>query len=372
MTTETVTIERYVVCKTQHLGPLRRDIRIDDIIEWQPQTETLKINGNRIDATQDVSPSEAMRMLRVLCERNPDEAPLKELEPPSDDEVQELKTSTLCVLPILGCLVAAQDFIGEKYLAPVSDEQNNFLEMFSDLMECIPSLSELESLADKESSVINKWLKDKGFDIQLPEAGDGGFAVASVLILMLKWIRDGKRTSITGQAGEEFVGVSMKKNVRVAHSPAVHPNPVVRIACKNGDTVCMSMVNSIPEGFAGLFLKVADLNKVKAYAHNYEGVHFPMIDLDDRPDISWIQGLEFSNGFFVGSAMQQTKFRMNEQGAKVESAAGMVMTKGMSSFKPQPHVINRPFLLWVNREGLDFPIFAALLCEDVWKEPEGL
>jgi hypothetical protein len=188
--------------------------------------------------------------------------------------------------------------------------------------------------------------------------------------MLLEWLHAGKRTGITSLAGEEFPGVYIKEGVTVAHSLAVHPHPVVRVATKSGDTVCMSMVDSVPEGVTGLFLKVADLEKVKAASHNFKGVQFPMVDMDDRPDISWIQGMRVGSGFCIQSAKQQTKFRMNERGARVQSAAGMMMTKGLSA--EYPHVIDRPFLLWIRRDGMDFPVFAALICEDGWKEPEEL
>jgi len=130
------------------------------------------------------------------------------------------------------------------------------------------------------------------------------------------------------------------------------------------------MVDDIPEGIAGLFLKVADLEKVKATAHNYEGASFPMIDLDEKPDIDWILGMHISQDYYIEQAKQQTKFRMNEKGARVQSAVGMTFL--CKSAGPAPHIIDRPFLLWIKRDGLDFPLFAGLFAEDCWKEPDEL
>jgi hypothetical protein len=329
-----------------------------------------KLNGIRIVETSDVSPAEAMRVLRVLCERHSENPPIELAKPSEQEDAGELKTSTLCVLPILGCLVAGEQYVGDlAELSPVSDKQREFLEMYEDLLSDIPTIKELESKADKDVDVINGWLKEKGFDIELPKVDDG-FAVASVLDILLEWLHSGDRTAIA-TLNKEYTGAYIKNGVTVSQLLAVHPHPVVRIACKNGDTVCMSMVDSVPEGISGLFLKVADLEKVKATSHTFEGVQFPMIDLDEKPDISWINGLEFGDGFFVGSALQQTKFRMNEFGARVQSSAGMVAMRSMIRSK-LPHVIDRPFLLWIRRDGFDFPIFAGLMCEDVWKEPKDL
>jgi hypothetical protein len=377
MTTETVSIERYVIRNGMHLGPLRRELRVDSIIEWEPSTEMLKIDGHRIDRTPGVEPGEAMRQLKVLSERDPDNPPIELLELASllADSVSRLETSTLCVLPILGCLAAGKAHLeGNRGIPPkvsgVTDDQREFLEMFGDLFRKLPGIKELESRSDDDEKVINAWLRERGFDIQLPPPSDPmGFAVASILDVLLNWLKEGKKTSITGMT-KEYTGAHLKDGVTISHMAAIHPHPVARIATKSGDTVCMSMVDSVPKGIAGLFLKVADLEKVKATSHSFEGVSFPMVDLDQRPDISWIEGCQVGGGFFIEKAMQQTKFRMNEKGARVQSAAAMTKSRGMSV--NQPHVIDRPFLLWIKRDGIEFPLFAAVLCEDVWKEPKEL
>jgi len=129
-------------------------------------------------------------------------------------------------------------------------------------------------------------------------------------------------------------------------------------------------VDSLSDGKFGIFLKVAELERVKATSHNYSGASFPMIDLDVKPDISWIKGLRIGVDYWVDQAIQQTKFRMNEFGARAQSAVGMTLRcKGAG---PGPHVIDRPFLLWIQRDGMQFPLFAAVLCEDSWKEPAKL
>jgi len=381
MATETVTTERYVVRRAMHLGALRREIRVDDIIEWQPETERMKLNGMQVDDhLAGTSASEAMRQLRALSARDPDRPAIEMLEMASEqaEQAEGLATSTLCVLPILGCLKAAGGHMEEAKgliaeISPVTEQQREFLEMFEDLMMAMGGIPELESRAHDDVQVINGWLKGRGFDIQLPDEGDPeGFAVASILDMLLKWLHEGRRTGITGATGEEFPGVRVDEGVTVSHLPAVHPHPVARVATKSGDTVCMSMVDEVPGGFAGLFLKVADLEKVKATSHMHKGVCFPMVDLDERPDITWIQGLRFGHDYYVKTAMQQTRFRMNEKGARAQSAAAMTIVRSCVRPRVQPHVIDRPFLLWIRRDGLEFPLFAALLCEDAWKEPKEL
>jgi len=373
-----VMVERYVVRKEMHLGALRRQIYVNSIIEWEPTTETLKIDGFRIDRSPGVEPSEGMRQLKALAARDPENPAVEPLELASENAEQAdgLSTGTLCVLPILGCLAAAKSHLEGNRGIPSEFDANNllqeqFLEMFGDLFGKLAGIPELESRSDDDVKKINAWLSERGFDIQLPPTSDPkGFAVASILDVLLKWLHEGKKTVITGQGGTEYPGVSLKDGVTISHMAAIHSHPVVRIATQSGDTICLSMVDSVPEGEFGLMLKVAELEKVKATSHNYKGVSFPMVDLDERPDISWICGMGVGSGFFIEKAMQQTKFRMNEFGARVQSAAAANLFRSVS--RDLPHVVDRPFLLWLKRDGMEFPLFTALLCEDVWKEPKEL
>ena len=58
---------------------------------------------------------------------------------------------------------------------------------------------------------------------------------------------------------------------------------------------------------------------------------------------------------------------MDLTGVKVESGVGMTMKyRGMG---PRAYMIDKPFVLWIERPNVKVPIFAGILAEDCWKEP---
>ena len=63
---------------------------------------------------------------------------------------------------------------------------------------------------------------------------------------------------------------------------------------------------------------------------------------------------------------------MNEIGARAQSAVAMTLRCASVMAEPKPIVIDRPFLLWIDRQGVDTPLFSGIFAEDVWEEPEGL
>ena len=75
----------------------------------------------------------------------------------------------------------------------------------------------------------------------------------------------------------------------------------------------------------------------------------------------------------ITQALQQTKLRMNDTGGRCESAAAVAACLESCSIGPEnPYIIDKPFLLWLERPSLSQPLFALHLCEDVWKLPENL
>jgi hypothetical protein len=118
-----------------------------------------------------------------------------------------------------------------------------------------------------------------------------------------------------------------------------------------------------------------ELQKIKQ-PYACQGVAFPMVTYDEMVNISWVKGLATSNdpnsGWAVAEALQQTKFRMNEFGARVESAVAMSF-RCMAACAPDPWVvIDRPFILWIERKGIGMPLFCGSFSEDAWSNPGGL
>jgi serine protease inhibitor len=63
---------------------------------------------------------------------------------------------------------------------------------------------------------------------------------------------------------------------------------------------------------------------------------------------------------------------MNEEGARAESAAAMGFKYAAAAIGPPPYVIDRPFILWMEKEGVTMPLFVGVFAEDSWKDPRSL
>jgi hypothetical protein len=271
--------------------------------------------------------------------------------------------------------------------------QDYFLqEVYKELKEHMHKIPELESIADPDKEVVNAFLREKGFDIQLDAKdpptdplGIYGFAVASIFDLLLKWIRPGTKDSVLCN-NKTYEAARMGKravNFLEGHN---HPHPIARIQAENGDLVYMTVLNDslkdllnnqqiMQNTFYVLdYIKNIMNNTLRNY-DDFSGLIFPTVSINDYPDISWIESLNEKDTpllYYVEQALQQTKFKMDEIGAHVKSASAMYMAGSgccLDAVKPN-YVIDKPFILWITRDGISQPIFIGHFSEDSWKANE--
>jgi len=370
--------ERFLVNHDMHMGPINRNLRAGDVVTWCPASDVFTVNGAELPNDGRKKDSKegfltAAQALEKLAYLKPDEVTV--LDAVEVDGELKPKTDTLVVFPILGCLRAAEDFLCRAVQwDAVSDEQTQFLELFLEHIKDVDSLDCLERKADVDVEPINKWLQERGFSIQLNPVADG-FAVASILDVLVKWLNEAQKVSIHSDKGE-FPGVKLKEGVAAYRQPELHPHPVVKIRTQSDDIVCITIADTMPDDPFALNWKVEQLRNVQR-PFGVEGVMFPMVNYDRMVDISWIEGMKIKpgdgdDGFYISQALQQTKFKMNEIGARAQSAVAMTF-RCCAVAAPNPWVvIDRPFVLWIERPGVQMPLFAGVFAEDVWENPGGL
>ncbi len=286
-----------------------------------------------------------------------------------------IKTSTRVIHPIISALIAAESELGEgRKWSPTNDRQRELIRIFEESRAQTAGIPEIESLSSSSHQLINEFLRERGFSIALQPFAPGDFGVASVLSLALEWLERGVEVPVFDLQGRRYPGVKIKgKGVEFFANPE-HDHPIVALKTKTGDEVLLTVAGSpvpIPQAALADFAK-AITSHLGHYPGHIEEVCFPMVDLDQLVDISWLLGLsttdESGMPWRINEALQQTKFRMNEVGAKVESAVAVGMR--YTSFRPNmPYVIDQPFVAIVRRPSLKEPIFVGYIDTDVWKKP---
>ena len=295
-------------------------------------------------------------------------------------EKMTTKTQTLVIHPISAALREAEIFLEKvESITTSNTTQKKFIDDIHAYCKVdVDRIEEIESIADTNYKNINKWLADRGFQIQLSDFGPGGFGVASALDLLGEWAIKGKKWSVETEEGDYYPGIKMTNYGKEFYRVKENPNFIIEIETKKNDHVYLMMVDEVPTGFGLLDFVEKIQNEKQKVPFEYDGFIFPKIDLDEEIILDWLLNLRFETPkgkepfYTISQALQQTKLKMNEEGFRVKSAVALGILAGAAPEKIEPYVINKPFLMWITRERLSKPLFIAYLNKDVWKDPKNL
>lgn len=314
-------------------------------------------------------------------------------------------SSTICILPILAALsMADTTFLDPSgsWITPKALNHpqyiliNNYWHRRNELS--FLTADELKSRASRSVDEINQFLKENKFSIQLEkEADPEAWYIASIMNIMLEWsnpftyetsiITDEKvypavhmQKKVYGAAAEQAHSFSIFADCRTINNIKDHSEDViVALETKNKDRVYLTIADKHRADFDLLnhvmqlsaHLKSGSFSEVY-----YDELIFPMVEINEEPDISWLVGLrkydKDNRRWMISQALQQTKFQMNEKGAAAQSGCAIVMIPECICLPESIYTIDKPFFLWIERPGMSLPLFAAYIDESLWKRPEKL
>jgi len=299
-----------------------------------------------------------------------------------------MSSTTVVTYPIGTALMKAEDILGpDRTWHTVNSTQRVFLEGFFTKAARVESrvIPEIESIASWEAEVINQFLRERGFAIQLAPFSKNPampeFGVASVLDLLIKWLHPGRETTLklnsdipyTTNSEEEYPAVRMAEGMSY-YTAQGHPYAIAKLQTQSQDVVYMTRLDVAPTGFA-LLDYVKNMMETLAPNYDYKDVIFPMVALKQKVDISWLLGLNTVNRenkpVAIVQALQETHLSMDAFGAHAKSAVALgfrVMASVQT--RPKPNlVIDGPMLVWCERPSLSKPLFVGHITPEDWKKP---
>lgn len=286
------------------------------------------------------------------------------------------KTKSLCLIPVLSCINSVEDFLEVKnnweFLSFI---QREFIDEFLKFANEIKNIDkkEVSSIADINIDKVNKWIKDNGFDIQLQDRGND-LHVAAFIKVFIEWLNTGENKKISYNKNK-YEAILIEDGIVFYDDSTQWGFPIISIPTKNKDIVKLTILDykkikeytdsehcETDEFFLHYLTK--KLNNIRKTSYNYKGAIFPKVKFDTVDNLKWIIGLKYGN-YLIKEAIQQTKFNMDEYGVKVDSAAAMGLYKCCAPQR-KPVIIDKPFLIWINRKGINVPIFCGKIFEDTW------
>jgi hypothetical protein len=273
-------------------------------------------------------------------------------------------------------------YLGDCQWQSVNDEQWAFLEWYRAHRDEIGKLSGLEALASTDYAVLNSFLKARGFVPQFRPFD--GVGVASILDMLVEWLSKGTPTTVRryDRSLGEHGGYVTYPAFRIMAGGvdildvAGFDQPLVRLRTTTGHSLWLMKADEPATGIELAYMA----QKLLATHHSPNpywtvGVKVPMVEMDVRPDLSWMLGANTvspTDGYHeIAQAFQQFKLRANEKGARVKVMTGFAARRGGPS-GPVPYGFDEPFIGFFTQPGHDtLPMAAFWADTDVWQNPEG-
>lgn len=282
---------------------------------------------------------------------------------------------TTAYYPPVSALNEADKMVGGGEWRAVNDGQKGFLPLYKEAKGDLPLIPEMQSIASKSIEAVNEFLRKHGFSIQLrPLPGDDNFATASVADIGVKWPHEGEKCILLSAVdGKKYPAVRLAVTDGIMfYKVEGFASPVVRIETQEGDIVYMTIPREPIQdrrGLEGIIARYYGAEPV-AMTKGFEGLLFPMVELDLETDLSWLVGLNKTGAdgrpAIIREALQQDKLSMDEKGARIQMAAAVSGSRG----GPVYFAIDKPFVVWFERLGLSFTLFGAYVDHESWKDPQ--
>lgn len=227
---------------------------------------------------------------------------------------------------------------------------------------------QIKTLVSKDINAINRFLKENGFDITLEGPIDLG--VATIMDLIGGWLEKADETTVDNE-GVLYPAATIKSGISTSVI-SLGDNQVIKIETRNNITVFIEP-NSTERSGLDLFKHIWNQTNVCSFKPNSCEVTIPFISMEEKPDISWLVGIETRGNmdFTISQAVQQNKLKLNCDGVHAQSAVAMGLRKCVDMTKKERFIIDQPFNLWISGQDLSgeyFPLFGAYLAPDSWKK----
>ncbi len=240
------------------------------------------------------------------------------------------------------------------------------------------------SIVSENADDINTFLRRHGFNINLgsfPPSPLPRFGAASVIDVVVRWPSRGTPQNLMAADKKTYPGVKIG-NADVFGVDQQEPMVILPTNVSDYEVGMIIPNEPVRNPFDLIDFVQARQREIKNFRqrfdrliNGYQHVIFPIVSLNQEPDVGWFEGMSTTGVFgsaAIERALQQTTFEMGLSGATARSAfASRVVRLGRLGRQPdRPYSIDRPFVCWIQKEGVPLPVFAAYIPFASWKEPK--
>jgi hypothetical protein len=214
------------------------------------------------------------------------------------------------------------------------------------------------------------FMRMNGWKPTLKKCRPGQLLTAGIIDRFVKWNKAGYSVPLTAADGRTYAGAWFKEGVE--YWKMDDGMAVACIATKDFDRVWLAMPASAPKPIELDAMAKALVGGTK---HRVEHgcLHFPMVDLSARETLDWVTGFSTTcqdgKEWTILEAIQQINIKMSHKAGRPSLAEELLTEPTTIRVTASPMVIDRPFLVVIERQGLPYSLISAYVTENDWNDP---
>lgn len=254
--------------------------------------------------------------------------------------------------------------------------QGQFIAWYLTSGSSLPQLDGLASMASNSASELNAFLVSHGYDPLFREFTQGGVGSATVNDLLIQWNEQAMLTELPAvppgsHTLEVFPAFEVtQQNFELFDLP--NDSYAVKLSADGGFAVWLLQVDDPPERQYDLLDRandtMADKVPVDPDRAPYNRVVVPCMDLNLQSDLVWMHGMN-KNDHVIDQAVQVLRIRMNELGARTQSATALGTTRSSPSARRRL-MFNKPFYGWFTGPDSSVPFSVFYSTPEAWRRVE--
>lgn len=252
-------------------------------------------------------------------------------------------------------------------LIPINEKQKKFVEMFADLSSELKSFSdeELKGWISQDDNFLNDRLEENEFKRWFKKLSKNEWGLLAILHLILKWSKKPEEDRLYFNDSIMVKAIKFNGGFSVSTSDE---KKIVSFDLKNGDKAVVYLNAEKPESDIDVMERIEKLRDKTFENEHYDYVTMPMVEFEYDEKIEWLRGMRLADdGSVVKEAQRMVKFRLDEEGIEIKEAVMMnIMSGCIINPEPPKHLyIDKPFYLWIERDGCSRPIYGLYVNEEV-------
>lgn len=233
---------------------------------------------------------------------------------------------------------------------------------------------ELKTLLTSNVQEVNDFLLAEGMakDFVIEQIQPGSVFMAAIMSIAVQWVDPGEPREIRGRDGNLYPGIWVESQKTLKLKTTADGDKIMILCTELGDKVCLMKSPKPKNGFEA-WKKAMEMQNVPKETIGAQRLcgHFPMVCLDREEEVPLAGAVDDSRPpMLLLQSRMKNLFTMDEFGAVVKS---VFVAEGFSmgeDYTTEIMKVDEPFILWIEREDVSFPLFAGWFDYGEWRDPK--